>query len=101
MLRNELFKPWFVADDWGFEIIDGEYKEVTIQIQKLEFPNEDMPELQLDYHIIRKPDHLTDEDVKGDMFKSVMEVIINDILREAIDNLKQTRDNDTKESGTE
>jgi len=35
------------------------------------------------------------------MFKSVMEVIINDILREAIDNLKQTRDNDTKESGTE
>jgi hypothetical protein len=101
MLRNELFKPWFVADDWGFEIIDGEFKEVTIQIQKLEFPNEDAPELQLDYHVIRKPDHISDEDVKGDMFKAVMEVIINDILREAIDIHKQARDDDTKEPSTE
>ena len=41
MLRNELFKPWFVGEkDWGFEIIDGEYKGVTVQIEKLDWPDE-------------------------------------------------------------
>ncbi|MFZ9611071.1 MAG: hypothetical protein ACO294_10255 [Methylococcales bacterium] len=102
MLRNDLFKPWFVGEkDWGFEIIDGEFKEVTVQIEKLEFPAEDSPELQLDYHVVHKPDHISDEDIKGDMFKAVMEAIINDILREAIDIHKQARDDDTKEPSTE
>ena len=50
--------------------------------------------------MVHKPELITDEEVKGDKFKVVIEVIINDILREAIDDLKQTRDNDTKESST-
>ncbi len=100
MLRNELFKPWFVGEDWGFEIIDGEYKGVTAQIKSLNWPDENTNELALDYHIVHKPELITDEDIKGDTFKAVMELIINDILREAIDELKQTRDNDSKESGT-
>ncbi len=100
MLRNELFKPWFVGDDWGFEIIDGEYNGVTVQIKKLDWPNEESNELALDYHVVHKPELVTDEDLKGDKFKVIIEVIINDILKEAIDDLKQTRDNDSKESGT-
>jgi hypothetical protein len=102
MLRNDLFKPWFVGEkDWGFEIIDGEYKGVTVQIEKLDWPDEGKSELALDYHVVHKPEIITDEDVKGDKFKVVIEVIINDILREAIDDLKQTRDNDTTESSTQ
>ena len=101
MLRNDLFKPWFVGNDWGFEIIDGEFNGVTIQIQKLELPNEETNELALDYHVVHKPELITDEDIKGDKFKAVVEVIINDILREAINDVKQTRDNDSKESSTQ
>jgi len=100
MLRNELFKPWFVGDDWGFEIIDGEFKNVTVQIEKLEWPNEDDNQLALDYHVVHKPELITDEEIKGDTFKAIIEVIINDILKEAINDLKQTRDNDTKEFST-
>jgi hypothetical protein len=100
MLRNELFKPWFVGDDWGFEIIDGEFKNVTVQIEKLEWPNEGDNQLALDYHVVHKPELITDEEIKGDTFKAIIEVIINDILKEAINDLKQTRDNDTKEFST-
>jgi hypothetical protein len=100
MLRNDLFKPWFVGDDWGFEIIDGEYKGVCIQIEKLEFDEKTEGGLLLDSHTVHKPDSITDEELKEPKFQAVVEVIINDILREAIDDLKQTRDNDTKESST-
>ena len=100
MLRNDLFKPWFVGKDWGFEIIDGEFKSVTIQIEKLDWPDDGKSELVLDYHVVHKSEIITDEDVKSDKFRVVMDIIINDILREAIDDLKQTRDNHTTESST-
>lgn len=100
MLRNELFKPWFVGEkDWGFEIIDGEFNGVALQIEKLDFPDENSSNLALDYHIVHKPVLITDEDVKSDTFKAVIEVIINDILREAIDVHKQAGNNDPTESG--
>ena len=100
MLRNELYRPWFVGEkDWGFEIVDGEFNGVTLQIEKLDFPDEGSSNLALDYHIVHKPDLITDEDVKSDTFKAVIEVIINDILREAINDHKQAGDDDSKESG--
>jgi hypothetical protein len=99
MLRNELYQPWFVGEkDWGFEIIDGEYRGSIIQIEKLDFPNEDSNELALDYHVITKPESPS-IDQTSETFKAVIELIVNDILREAIDEFKQTRDNDSKESG--
>ena len=56
MLRNDLFKPWFVGEkDWGFEIIDGEFNGVTVQIEKLDWPDEGKSELALDYHVVHKP----------------------------------------------
>lgn len=100
MLRNELYQPWFVGNkDWGFEIIDGEYRGVVVQIQKLDFPNESSNELALDYHVITQPESPS-VDASSDTFKAVIELIVNDILREAIDGFKQARDNDSKESGT-
>ena len=99
MLRNELYKPWFVGEkDWGFEIVDGEFNDVSVQIEKLDFPDESSNHLALDYHIVHKPELITDADVKSDTFKAVIEVIINDILREAINDHKQAGDNDSKES---
>ena len=101
MLRNDLFKPWFVGNDWGFEIIDGEFNGVTVQIAKLDWPDEGSNELALDYHVVHKPELITDEDIKSDTFKAVVEVIINDILREAINELKQAGNNGSTEPGTQ
>jgi len=101
MLRNDLFKPWFVGNDWGFEIIDGEFNGVTVQIAKLDWPDEGSNELALDYHVVHKPELVTDEDIKSDTFKAVVEVIINDILREAINELKQAGNNGSTEPGTQ
>ena len=101
MLRNDLFKPWFVGNDWGFEIIDGEFNGVTVQIAKLDWPDEGSNELALDYHVVHKPELVTDEDIKSDTFKAVVEVIINDILREAINELKQAGNNSSTEPGTQ
>ena len=101
MLRNELFKPWFVGDDWGFEIVDGEFKEVTLQITKFEFKESSDGNVDLEYHVVRKPEILTDEDLKKPEFQAVVEVIINDILKEAIDHYEQTRNDDSKEPGSQ
>ena len=101
MLRNDLFKPWFVGNDWGFEIIDGEFNGVTVQIAKLDWPDEGSNELALDYHVVHKPELVTDEDIKSDTFKAVVEVIINDILREAINELKQAGNNGSTEPDTQ
>ena len=99
MLRNELYKPWFVGEkDWGFEIVDGEYRGVVVQIEKLDFPNEGSDQLVLDYHTITQPESIP-IDTSSETFKAVIELIINDILREAINDHKQAGDNDTTESG--
>ena len=101
MLRNELFKPWFVGEDWGFEIIDGEYKEVCIQIEKIEFDETADGNLKLDYHTVRKPELITDEELTGPKFQAIIEVIINDILREAINEFdNKTRNNNSEEPST-
>ena len=61
MLRNELYKPWFVGEaDWGFEITDGEFKDVCIQIEKLDIGDGEANNLKLDYHTIRKPELITE-----------------------------------------
>ncbi len=101
VLRNELYKPWFVGEtDWGFEIVDGEFKDVCIQIEKIDMGEGDANDLKLDYHTIRKPELITDEDLKGQKFQSTIELIINDILKEAIYHYEQTRDDNTSELNT-
>ena len=102
MLRNDLYKPWFLEDKrWGFKIISGEYQDVVIEISKLEFANEEADNFQIEYHVINKPSLLTDEDVKGDLFKSTFELIVNDIVKEAIETVDENNRNDnTKESSS-
>lgn len=98
VLRNNLFRPWFVGEkDWGFEIIDGEFSGVTVQIEKVEFSKSDDGRVDLEYHIINKPqDMALTEDNK--MFAAVIEIIINDILTEAVNSYEQTRSNDSTKS---
>lgn len=85
MLRNSLFKPFFVGEqDWGFEIIDGPFKEVCIQIMDIKIEENEAGNCHLDYHTVRLPEHLKEEDLKTPEFQAVIESILNDILKEAI-----------------
>jgi len=103
MLRNDLFRPWFVGEkDWGIEIIDGEFSGVSIQIESVEFDEETKDgNLKLDYHTVHRPEDITEEALQSDMFKATLELILNDVLREAIDNYEQTRNNDTTEPSSQ
>ncbi len=101
MLRNELYKPWFVGEkDWGFEIVDGEYSGVVVQVESIEFSKKDDGSVDLDYHVIRQPEDTRDLDLKGDLFTKTVEIIINDILKEAVDHYEQTRNNHPEEPGS-
>ena len=85
MLREDLYTPWFADKDWGFKFISGEYLDVVVQIAEVKLPEDSGGEASVDYHVISRPEHITEEDIQTDMFKSTFELVINDILKEAID----------------
>ena len=107
MLRNDLYVPWFTQKEegqWGFEIISGEFKGVVVQIENVAVSNEVKDDnLTCDYHVIFKPSILTEEDMQGELFKTQFSLIMNDIIKEAIETFEQeklndeNRNNDTKE----
>ena len=102
MLRDDLYRPWFANDqDWGFEIIDGEYSGVTIQVEEIAFSEEEDTGVKLNFHVISKPETFNDDEVESDLFNSTVELIINDILREAINFYEQDRTDDTSESSSQ
>lgn len=100
MLRDKLYAPWFGGNiEWGFHVIDGSYSEVVVQVENLEFQETDDGNLSVEYHIISKPDRLTDEDLKADEFKEMFQLIVNDIVKEAVEiyETKDDRSNNTQE----
>ena len=106
MLRNELYIPWFNNSDWGFEVIDGEFSGVVVQVTKLEIKdetNEDDSNLAVDYHIINKPEIVSEESVKSDLFEALFQTVITDIVKEAVEayDNDNNRNNDSKESDSQ
>jgi len=88
MLREDLYKPWFVGEDnWGFEIISGDFLGVVLQIENFDILDKSN-EADMKYHIINKPELLSEEDLKSEMFYQVVSTIINDILSEMIQSYK-------------
>jgi len=103
MLRNELYTPWFNNSDWGFEVIDGEFSGVVVQVSELELKeetDENDSNLSVNYHIISKPEIITEEQVKSDLFSALFQTIITDIVKEAVEayDSDNNRNNDSKES---
>lgn len=105
MLRNDLYRPWFIEDkQWGIEIISGEFQNVVIQIEKMDFADNETG-VDLAYHVISKPESLEEELSGNKLLEAQVELIINDILKEAVAALEeaeneQIRNNDSKESNT-
>lgn len=84
MLRGDLYQPWFVEDKWGFEITSGDFLGVVVEIEKMDF-DEKINEVVVDYHVISKPESLTQDELKSQLFEQIYQNIINDILKEAIE----------------
>lgn len=87
-MQQSLFNPWYVDENsWGVEIIDEstKYKGTVIQIKSLEFPDDNSPEIALDFHIISKPEGLTDEDYKEQKFSDILQTVIEQMLRKVIE----------------
>lgn len=99
MLRNDLYKPWALKEDWGVEIIDGEFSGLVLQITDVQFDETAEGNLSVEYHVINKPEIITDEMLKEDLFKSTFNIIINDIVSEAVEIHKhdENRNNSSKE----
>lgn len=101
MLRNDLYKPWFASEkDWGFEIIDGQFSGVIVQIERVEFVETEDGNLEAEYHIVSKPEIISDNDIKSDLFEAIFQNIIVDIIKEAVEEHEQNRNNNTEKSSS-
>lgn len=99
MLRGDLYKPWFSSDEkWGFELISGDFKDVVVQIDSLELKKTESGNATLEYYVIHKPEILSDEDLKCDNFKVLIETVISDILEEAVKIYENSRNDNPTES---
>ena len=80
MLRGDLYQPHFAeGNKWGIEILSGDFKGVFVQVEKFNVVKQG---IEVDYHIVHKPESIT-EDLKGELFNSVSNTILDDILKEA------------------
>ncbi len=102
MLRNNLYKPWILKEDWGIEIAEGEFSGLVLQITDVQFDENKESNLSVEYHVISKPDLITDEMLKEDLFVSTFNLIMNDIVREAIEIYKEdeNRNHNTEKSNS-
>lgn len=86
------FKPYFGGEDkWGFEIMDGIYKDTVVQIMKLDFVENGDGNCQLEFHVIKRSDSLQEEAYKTEDFNQAIQSIITEIIRLAIDNAEKEK----------
>lgn len=104
MLRGDLYNPWFVGEtQWGFEIVSGQYQGVVVQIHSVEFSDKEDGTVDLNFTIIKNVDDLEslEIDTKSEEFNHLVEMIINDILKEAMDTYEQAGSHDTQKSDSQ
>lgn len=86
MLRNDLYQPWFAnKDDWGFELLSGDFQGVVVQVEKVDITDDSSGQVKLDFHVIHRPEIVSEEEIKSEQFESVIETVVNDILLEALE----------------
>jgi hypothetical protein len=84
MQIKEMYLPWAVDGKWGIEIADGKFKDTVIQIENIEFKDKDSEELLVDYHMVNLAEGLLEKDYKTNEFFELMQLIISDIIAEAV-----------------
>jgi len=100
MLRNDLYRPWFANDkQWGFEILSGDFQGLIVQLENIDLIEQSKNGIGVNYHIIHKPDIVSKDMMKSEILNQTFDLIINDILTEAIQ-IDVNRNNNIKESNT-
>jgi len=85
---KEMYRPWALEKEgWGVEILQGEFAGLVIQIEKVDFVDESSS-LQLDFHAISMPETMVKEDLDKPTFNDTMQLIMSDIISDAIANYK-------------
>lgn len=99
VLRDDLYKPWFKGEEeWGVEIISGEFAGVIVKINSLNLSEKENGGVDIDLDIIKHSEETENIDTQTPLFNNTLEIIINDILKEAIEIYEQARVNDSEES---
>jgi hypothetical protein len=98
MQKNKVdYTIWSVPekfDAWGIEILSGEFKDTVIEIDELNFADEDGT-LTFDFYITKFPEGMVYEDVKSNPnFDEVLQSILLEIITSAIDFAKNQEQND-------
>jgi len=101
MLRNDLYNPWFADDKkWGFEILSGDFQGLVVQLENIDLIDQAKNGIGVNYHIIYKPEILSKDMMESEMLNQTFDLIINDIIQEAMQ-IDNDRINNTKESDTQ
>jgi hypothetical protein len=86
------YSTWSVENAWGFEINEGIFKGTVIQIEDINFvDNDESGNLDLKFHVISTPEHMSKDDLKGDEFTNVISNCMNDILAKALEVYSETK----------
>ena len=91
-----MYNIWSVNEkDWGFELTDGLFEGVVIQVENIDVKDAETGQISIDYHAVFIPAHLSEEDIGSDNFQNVMNQVINKFLMDAIQDHEQNRNNNT------
>ncbi len=81
---SENFEPWYVSEtDWGVTLTAaGKFNGTIIQIQKLDFGDDN--EVELKYHVVNKPEGV-DESIYADTeFQYILQDIVTTLIKEVV-----------------
>ena len=91
-----MFNIWGLDEDrWGFELTDGLFEGVVIQVEKIDVLEAETGQVVVDYHAVFIPAHLSEDDIKSDNFKNTFDQVINKFLMDAIQDHEQNRNDNT------
>ena len=95
------YEPWkMVKEDieiWGVKILDGEYEGTALSINELETGEND-DGLVLDYTVVKYPEGKEKDKDFGPEFDKVLNFIIEDILKKAMDEYENRNRNSAESS---
>jgi len=92
------YEPWHLNEKaWGIKFTGGKFKDTIISIDTLDFEPDHEGMMTLDFHFINKTSGLPEREFNSIEFNSLMEKILNDILKRAIDEFDNNRESDTSE----
>jgi len=86
------YTTWAVENAWGVELTEGIFKGAVIQIEDVNFvDNDESGNMELTFHVISTPEHMSKDDLKGDEFTNDISNCMNDILTKALEQFSESK----------